>query len=96
MTKKTTFKPKQVTKKILSPLRDRSLDIVKSRFGLGVDSERRTLEAAAGRGVRLLATGDSGRRPVGRRHVHARGPLGPGRGVPGREHATIPRGRART
>ena len=45
MTKKTTFKPKQVTKKILSPLRDRSLDIVKSRFGLGVDSERRTLEA---------------------------------------------------
>ena len=45
MTKKTTFKPKQVTKKILSPLRDRSLDIVKSRFGLGADFERRTLEA---------------------------------------------------
>ena len=45
MTKKTTFKPKQVTKKILSPLRDRSLDIVKSRFGLGADVERRTLEA---------------------------------------------------
>ncbi len=45
MTKKTTFKPKQVTKKILSPLRDRSLDIVKSRFGLGVESERKTLEA---------------------------------------------------
>ena len=45
MTKKTTFKPKQVTKKILSPLRDRSLDIIKSRFGLGTDIERRTLEA---------------------------------------------------
>jgi len=45
MAKKTTFKPKQVTKKILSPLKDRSLDIVKSRFGLGVESERKTLEA---------------------------------------------------
>ncbi len=45
MAKKTTFKPKQVTKKILSPLRDRSLDIVKSRFGLGAESERKTLEA---------------------------------------------------
>ncbi len=46
MIKKTSFKPKQTTKKILSPLKDRSLDIVKSRFGLGVDSsERKTLEA---------------------------------------------------
>jgi len=45
MTKKTTFKTKQVTKKILSPLRDRSLDIVKNRFGLGADSERKTLES---------------------------------------------------
>lgn len=45
MTKKTTFKPKQVTKKILSPLRDRSLDIVKSRFGLSPEAERKTLEA---------------------------------------------------
>ncbi|MEI6316682.1 MAG: sigma factor-like helix-turn-helix DNA-binding protein, partial [bacterium] len=45
MTKKTTFKPKQVTKKILSPLRDRSLDIIKNRFGLGADLEHRTLEA---------------------------------------------------
>ena len=45
MAKKTTFKPKQVTKKILSPLHDRSLDIVKSRFGLGTDSDRKTLEA---------------------------------------------------
>jgi len=45
MSKKITFKPKQVTKKILSPLQDRSLDIVKSRFGLGGDPERKTLEA---------------------------------------------------
>jgi hypothetical protein len=45
MSKKITFKPKQVTKKILSPLQDRSLDIVKSRFGLGADSQRQTLEA---------------------------------------------------
>lgn len=45
MSKKITFKPKQVTKKILSPLQDRSLDIVKSRFGLGADHERQTLEA---------------------------------------------------
>ncbi len=45
MSKKITFKPKQVTKKILSPLQDRSLDIVKSRFGLGADTERKTLEA---------------------------------------------------
>ena len=45
MSKKISFKPKQVTKKILSPLQDRSLDIVKSRFGLGGDTERKTLEA---------------------------------------------------
>jgi DNA-directed RNA polymerase sigma subunit (sigma70/sigma32) len=45
MPKKVTFKPKQVTKKILSPLQDRALDVVKSRFGLGADTERLTLEA---------------------------------------------------
>jgi hypothetical protein len=45
MSKKISFKPKAVTKKILSPLQDRSLDIVKSRFGLGADTERKTLEA---------------------------------------------------
>lgn len=45
MSKKISFKPKAVTKKILSPLQDRSLDIVKSRFGLGGDTERKTLEA---------------------------------------------------
>ncbi len=45
MSTKVNFKPKQVTKKILSPLKDRSLDIVKSRFGIGADTERKTLEA---------------------------------------------------
>ncbi len=45
MSKKITFKPKAVTKKILSPLQDRSLDIIKSRFGLSGDAERQTLEA---------------------------------------------------
>lgn len=40
-----TFKPKQVTKKILSPLQDRAYDVVFNRFGLGDDSERKTLEA---------------------------------------------------
>ncbi len=45
MSKKITFKPKAVTKKILSPLQDRSLDIIKSRFGLSGDAERLTLEA---------------------------------------------------
>ncbi|MBP6884736.1 MAG: hypothetical protein KBC17_02835 [Candidatus Pacebacteria bacterium] len=45
MASKITFKPKAVTKKILSPLQDRSLDIVKSRFGLGAETERKTLEA---------------------------------------------------
>lgn len=42
---KITFKPKQVTKKILSPLQDRAYDVVVSRFGLGEDAERKTLEA---------------------------------------------------
>lgn len=40
-----SFKPKQVTKKILSPLKDRAFDVVVSRFGLGNESERKTLEA---------------------------------------------------
>ncbi len=40
-----SFKPKQVTKKILSPLQDRAYDVVFSRFGLGDDAERKTLEA---------------------------------------------------
>jgi hypothetical protein len=42
---KITFKPKQVTKRILSPLQDRAYDVIVSRFGLGDDAERKTLEA---------------------------------------------------
>lgn len=42
---KITFKPKQVTKRILSPLQDRSFDVIVSRFGLGENPERKTLEA---------------------------------------------------
>jgi len=42
---KLTFKPKQVTKRILSPLQDRAFDVIVSRFGLGTDAERKTLEA---------------------------------------------------
>jgi len=40
-----SFKPKQVTKKILSPLQNRAYDVVFNRFGLGEDAERKTLEA---------------------------------------------------
>lgn len=39
------FKPKQVTKKILSKLPERAYDIIVGRFGLGEDTERKTLEA---------------------------------------------------
>ena len=40
-----SFKPKQVTKKILSPLRDRALDVISNRFGLTEDGSKKTLEA---------------------------------------------------
>ncbi len=40
-----TFKPKQVTKRLLSVLGARSQDVLTSRFGLGVDTKRMTLEA---------------------------------------------------
>lgn len=40
-----SFKPKQVTKRILSPLQDRAFDVILNRFGLGDDAERKTLEA---------------------------------------------------
>ena len=42
---KISFKPKQVTKRILSPLQDRSYDVIVGRFGLSDNSERKTLEA---------------------------------------------------
>jgi len=40
-----TFKPKQVSKKLLSVLPDRGRDVLIKRFGLGVDSKKMTLEA---------------------------------------------------
>lgn len=40
-----TFKPKQVTKKLLSVLPDRARDVLEKRYGLGANSESQTLEA---------------------------------------------------
>ncbi|MBX4216005.1 hypothetical protein KW797_03575, partial [Candidatus Parcubacteria bacterium] len=40
-----SFKPKQVTKRLVSPLPDRAREVLQSRFGLGEDAERKTLEA---------------------------------------------------
>jgi hypothetical protein len=40
-----TFKPKQVTKRILSDLPDRAHEVIVNRFGLTDDAERKTLEA---------------------------------------------------
>jgi hypothetical protein len=47
MTEKTpiTFKPKQTIKRLISVLGDRSQDVITSRFGLGNDTKRMTLEA---------------------------------------------------
>ena len=47
---------------------------------------QRLCQPARGAGVRLRAAGDSRRRHVGRRHLHARGPRRQGRRVPGQEH----------
>ncbi|HRH25042.1 MAG TPA: sigma factor-like helix-turn-helix DNA-binding protein [Candidatus Paceibacterota bacterium] len=40
-----SFKPKQVTKKLLGTLQDRAHDIIVNRYGLGDDTEAKTLEA---------------------------------------------------
>jgi hypothetical protein len=40
-----SFKPKQVTKRLLSNLQDRSYDIIVHRYGLGDSAESKTLEA---------------------------------------------------
>jgi hypothetical protein len=40
-----TFKPKQVTKRLLAVLPERARDVMVSRYGLGKDPERMTLEA---------------------------------------------------
>lgn len=45
MAQKISFKPKQVTKKIMANLHDRAHDVISKRFGLTEDSERKTLEA---------------------------------------------------
>lgn len=42
---KITIKPKIVTKRLLGVLSDRAKDVVVARFGLGSDSEKKTLEA---------------------------------------------------
>ncbi len=39
-----SFKPKKITKNIISPLQARSSDVVMNRFGLTLDGKRRTLE----------------------------------------------------
>lgn len=44
-----TFKPKQVTKRILSPLPERAYEVIVSRFGLDDEKERKTLEAIGGK-----------------------------------------------
>ncbi len=45
MPTKITFKPKQVTSKILEMLPDRARDIIVGRYGLGDSSEKKTLES---------------------------------------------------
>lgn len=40
-----TFKPKQVTKRLLAILPDRACDVMVSRYGLGKETEKMTLEA---------------------------------------------------
>lgn len=40
-----TFKPKQVTKRLLSVLPDRARDVLEKRYGLGTTAERFTLES---------------------------------------------------
>ncbi len=40
-----SFRPKQVSKKLMSSLKDRSFDVIANRYGLLEDAERKTLEA---------------------------------------------------
>lgn len=39
-----SFKPKKITKKIISHLQDRAFDVIMNRFGLTADGKRKTLE----------------------------------------------------
>ena len=41
---KISFKPKKVTKKIVSQLQDRASDVIMNRFGLTADGKKKTLE----------------------------------------------------
>lgn len=45
MTKDLSFKPKQVTKKLITVLPERAQDILTKRYGLGKDTNRMTLES---------------------------------------------------
>lgn len=45
MASSISFKPKQVTKRLLSNLQDRAYDIIVNRYGLGDNSDSKTLEA---------------------------------------------------
>ncbi len=40
-----SFKPRQVTKRLVTPLSDRAREVLFSRFGINDDAERKTLEA---------------------------------------------------
>src|SRR4051812_20095709 len=42
---KLSFKPKQVTKRLLSVLPERAREVIESRYGLGKEAESQTLEA---------------------------------------------------
>lgn len=42
---KVSFKPKQITKKLLSVLPDRARDVLTKRYGLGTESDTQTLES---------------------------------------------------
>lgn len=42
---KLSFKPKQVTKKLIEVLPERSSDVITKRYGLGIDTNKMTLEA---------------------------------------------------
>src|SRR3990170_7801537 len=41
----TSFKPKQVTRRLMSDLHERAADVIAHRFGLNEDAEQKTLEA---------------------------------------------------
>ena len=45
MATNVTFKPKQVTKRILGGLPPRAYEVIVNRFGLTDDTQRKTLEA---------------------------------------------------